>query len=435
MADADLTAVIMGGLFALVAGAIVVQLTLQARTPPRIAAALGLRARRTPSHWRLHGTVDGCPVQLYIWHRRTSTEPGQEGFHVKVGAPDLPPGVRISPRRLDQAAVAGSDPPGEPTGDPALDTRFAAGGDAPTLSALLDAETRQQVLRRWSTGIVDGEVLGRYNAPISADAAVTQVRELVAFARGLTVKPGVRQRLLANVRQDPVPTVRLRNLDHLCDGWPTSPETEQALEAALDDADPRVRFRAGRQLGDAGNARLAALVLEPHPPEIRTEVLRYLVDSAAQGVVLPLLKKLLRADEALRVVAIAALGRLAVPAALDALLTHAADLDASSLPPWTEAITAFSDPRVEPALLGLLDHWSEAVRVAAARALGEVGTVAAVAPLLDHAKTWLAGELKQAARDAVRRIQSRLGDAEAGGLSVVGSVGAGGLSVTEADES
>ena len=73
----------------------------------------------------------------------------------------------------------------------------------------------------------------------------------------------------------------------------------------------------------------------------------------------------------------------------------------------------------EQTLLRLLAREAAEVRAAAARALGQVGTVRAVEPLLALTEGLLASpSVKQAAREAVASIQSRLGDAEAGRLSL-----------------
>lgn len=72
------------------------------------------------------------------------------------------------------------------------------------------------------------------------------------------------------------------------------------------------------------------------------------------------------------------------------------------------------------------------VAQAAVRVLAQVGTVRAVAPLLEHAdRRGVTGELDTAARDAVLRIQSRLGPVDAGRVSMLGG---GEVSVTGGGE-
>jgi hypothetical protein len=87
----------------------------------------------------------------------------------------------------------------------------------------------------------------------------------------------------------------------------------------------------------------------------------------------------------------------------------------------------------EPMLLNLLKADALEVKVASAKALGQVGTVRSVEPLLPFTQGLFAdGALKDAARAAIRGIQSRLGEAQSGGLSVVDErVGEGALSLEE----
>lgn len=73
----------------------------------------------------------------------------------------------------------------------------------------------------------------------------------------------------------------------------------------------------------------------------------------------------------------------------------------------------------EGALIELLSAHEPSVKVAAARALGAIGTVRAVEPLLPLTEGLLTdGAVKQAARQAVHEIQRRLGPVSAGSLSL-----------------
>jgi HEAT repeat protein len=84
----------------------------------------------------------------------------------------------------------------------------------------------------------------------------------------------------------------------------------------------------------------------------------------------------------------------------------------------------------EPLLLALRDGSLDEVRLAAAVALGQVGTAASVLPLKAAAER--EGGLRKAAREAVAQIQSRLGGASPGQLSLAGGDG-GALSLAEED--
>lgn len=95
--------------------------------------------------------------------------------------------------------------------------------------------------------------------------------------------------------------------------------------------------------------------------------------------------------------------------------------------------------------MALLSHAVAEIRGAAARALATAGTIRAVAPLLPLTEGLLHGDVKEAAREAIRSIQARLGDAEAGRVSIapvessagaVSLAGAGGeVSLTDARSS
>jgi hypothetical protein len=92
-------------------------------------------------------------------------------------------------------------------------------------------------------------------------------------------------------------------------------------------------------------------------------------------------------------------------------------------------------PEAEASILPLLARPSQSVRLEAVRALGRMGSTTAVEPLLKLTQGFsTSGALKAAAREAMVQIQSRLGDAEAGRLSlVVPAEEAGSLSLAGAE--
>jgi hypothetical protein len=100
-----------------------------------------------------------------------------------------------------------------------------------------------------------------------------------------------------------------------------------------------------------------------------------------------------------------------------------------------EALAEVDDSAREPVLRQLLGLAPDSVKVAAARGLGRIGLAAAVEPLLayrDGAES--SRELAQAAGEEIAQIQARLGDVEAGRLSVATPAAAtGGLAVAEAN--
>jgi hypothetical protein len=113
---------------------------------------------------------------------------------------------------------------------------------------------------------------------------------------------------------------------------------------------------------------------------------------------------------------------------LDALVERWPDSEPVEI---VRALVALQVSESEPALVAALGLEPAPVRRAAAVALGDVGTLAAVDPLLRSAEGLLTSRaLKEAAREAVRKIQGRAGPAETGRLSLAaGTEGEGALSL------
>ena len=241
-------------------------------------------------------------------------------------------------------------------------------------------------------GAVQLEQPGRMNAPGQVRSVVAALLNLV---EALPSGP-VPRMLLDNVQSDE-PGVRLRSLELLARDFPSEPETRVAGEAALVDREPAIRLLAAKLVrGERGKTALAGL-LEDH--EVPLEVLAH---------------------------AVAACGDTRDRAFADPICALAKRLDPGLSEAVATALGKLGDPRAEPALLRLLARDVAEVRRAAAIALGLTGSVRAVEPLLE------AGG--DAARDAVRRIQARLGDAGAGRLSLAQEDATAGALSPAADE-
>jgi HEAT repeat protein len=187
------------------------------------------------------------------------------------------------------------------------------------------------------------------------------------------------------------------------------PAAREASQAALASPDAELRFLGARYLGEQGLAHVREIVeSEAVPADLRLEGLVHYV------LVAP------------------------VPEAFALIARVGGQLAEAELPVKAgEPLAKVDDATREPVLLQLLALAPVRVKVAAARGLGRIGTVAAVEPLLAHRDgTESSGELRQAAGEAIAQIQARLGDVEAGRLSVAApAAAAGGLAVAEADPS
>jgi HEAT repeat protein len=228
-------------------------------------------------------------------------------------------------------------------------------------------------------------------------------------------------RLAENAARDPSPRVRLRNLTYLTDAATRSPPAvvADAARALLSDGNAPIRLLAAKQLGAEGCLPLLGLASDATVgTDLRAEAVQAL---GAQGgaKLAPVLASL--AGDAAPEVARAALSAIAaqrlttlVPVVLECAQSPEAAVRAGA----AAALAQLGPATAEATLIGLLSDPSADVQLASASALGEVGTVKAVEPLLPNAQGFGRAQLRRAARAAIGSIQSRLGPAEAGLLSL-----------------
>jgi HEAT repeat protein len=295
------------------------------------------------------------------------------------------------------------------TGSPEFDSQVYVQGTAPVVFAVLDAETRRRVslllAGKLSVGsqivavratVVDGvltvEARKRRVDAAELNAILLAVLEL---AGRLTAPPGVARRLARNLLRDPEAGVRLNVLTTLAREYSKHPATRRALLAARKDASPEVRLRAALALGEDGRETLLALV-------------------ANEG-----------ADDACAARAVTALGE-DLPIAEAARLLRPA-VDSGHVETAIGCLEVLGNRGVatqEDEMLAALHSPVDAVRTAAARALGRAGTVAAIQDLraLSQSESPVA---RGAARQAIAEIQSRLPGAGPGQLTLAaGEAGA-----------
>jgi HEAT repeat protein len=159
--------------------------------------------------------------------------------------------------------------------------------------------------------------------------------------------------------------------------------------------------------------------IEAEPVDTRIRAIRFLIENAPSDKVLPLLEELLDSlAPAVRKEAIVGLGKLGHRPAVERLCSLAASADPETAAVLASALAKIGDSAAEPALLTLLEREEEGQKIAVVSALGHVGTAAAVEPLMDLTGRVLSSELGRAAEEAIARIQSRLGDVEAGRLTL-----------------
>ena len=329
-------------------------------------------------------------------------------------------------------------------GDPPFDAMVNVTGPEDTALAALGHQARRALYslcsRESSAKVACGTVTVEKPGKIRSGPELARLaEELIELAHLLRVT-SVSEALAWNARMDAVAGSRLRNLTILARDYPGSAALAEAAASALGDSDARVKLAAARAIGgDRERDVLESLIGRSEGgPEIRVAALERLVETRPYQEVARHVALVLRSHEPkeLRAAIVAAAsGRDA--SAVERLCTIAESKAPEVAAAAAASLGEIGDPRAQATLVKLLSYESAEmfavdVRQRAAVALGRLGTIEAVEPLLPLAHAVLPGAVRDAARDAVRAIQSRLGEAGAGRLSVVGTPdAAAGLSLVE----
>jgi hypothetical protein len=372
---AILTWAVFAVLPALVAGAAIVSARKRREALRGAAARLGFRYE-PGDFFSASGTVKG--------------EAGPFRVGVTNGADNEGSGTRIDVYGVDPAITLGiRSGEGVQLGDPLFDASVS--GPARKVLALMNRSAREK-LAGLRVQVERGRLRYQASSRIWDSGKIADmVGRLVDVAKCLVLPPGGEEHAIAgNAIADPAGAVRQRNMRFLVERVPGSPETLRAAVAVQGDADPELRL-------------LAATVLDE---DRALEILRGIVkDGGAPG--------------SIRVAALEKLNALRDPLLLGVASAAAASADAGLARVAARTLVSLGDSASEPALIALLAHESAEVRMEAADGLARTGTVLAVEPLLQLTKGAPASTaLKEAARAAIHAIQSRLGEVEAGRLSL-----------------
>ena len=332
--------------------------------------------------------------------------------------------------------VAGND---VRTQDAAFDAAVHIQGDEQRILAVMSHSTRQAVielLKLGETTVTDSKIVLESDASWE-DADIQGLTNLVVSLAERLALPvsSMAHKLAVNALTDSVPEVRKRNLEcfftasaesgsllaALVRPHPLKEATAESAQAALTAADPRLRLIGGMLVGEeAGFAALKGLVEEDSiPAEMRAQAMIALASHFARERVEPILATALLAGSAPLVqAAVQSVGATRAVRLTGSVCALAETAGTQLQLEIAKALGALADPEAETTLLSLLGRGEDEVRIAAAQALGRAGTVRAVEPLL-LVKNGLLRDVKTPARQAARAIQGRLGNAEAGSLSVV----------------
>ncbi len=239
--------------------------------------------------------------------------------------------------------------------------------------------------------------LGAIASAARSDKTVRALRALEGASGHLAVAD------IAERLHDPDPEVREEAARAL--GRIGAAEAIDPLVQRLRDPESTIRPEAAQALGQIGDARAVPALREglADPlPEVRDACARALDRIDRPHTVLPALKALRTLDDdpgALKVEdvigrlddpdaevreeAARALGRIGSAAAVEALVRHLRDPASTIRPEAAEALGRIGDPRAVPALIETLSNPSPEVQDACARALGDIGGRESVCHLLE----------------------------------------------------
>ena len=370
---------------------------------------------RTPS---AAGEVDGMPVRLYL-HQESQVD---TMVCVAVTA-QTADGISLRPpgQEPEFAVKMGIDGPSAfEIGDPDFDSGAVVHGLEPRARALLNAATRAAVLAALNDGltVIRGVVFWSQMGMTYADELEAGVRKACAFARLL--QRGHGDEALAAVARDDICDVAIGALTVMQPGPIREALSAEFIEGSTD----ALAMAAATYHGEDVALRVQQVLANvANPAPLRAQALRWLgqhIDATRL------------AHDYVEEVGFA-------EAALDVL-------EDAGAAPELERLTRLSNAGVgvalqvvraarrhgaaaEPLLLDLLDAKDKSVVIAAAKALGDVGTTAAVSRLHERVKDiYIEFDERNAVLNAVEALQGRV-VVEPGGLTL--NDGGGQLAIAE----
>jgi len=385
-----------------------------------------------------HESTRNLRVRFDPWPQRDDE---RRGTRIVVDAPDrgivslsLSPETSVTARAKQRGAREIE------TGDDGFDDEFYVTGPSTIVRAVLSHDTRallRSLLVEVDLEVVGGELRGvviqGLNSPARHGLLLSRTLPLLLDAAHRLRWPADTARQLAhNATTDREPGVRRENLLALLREYPDAPATRATTRAACSDPSDDVRTRAAIALGDEGRSTLLEVARREDADDVAAgRAIAALHDHLTIEDAKEILGRALRsrrtetAHESL-----ASLGRradvTAVPVIAKVLAIEKGELAVTA----ARALAETGLPAAEAPLLAALERDAPGLRVAAAEALGRVGSAAAVLPLKEIETQYRDDATRRAARQAVAAIQSRLPGASPGQLSLA-PADAGALSLAE----
>lgn len=283
---------------------------------------------------------------------------------------------------------------GDPDFDQVMDTGYT--GKPDTAIAILTFELRREILEL--AKISDYFKVSRYgiyiyniNADVNSPESITSnLKRIVSLANLVLSLNDFRTLHIHNIIHDPVKNVRLNNLRILNTSYPVDREISLLLKECLNDKDLEIQFEAARHL----------------QPEGLNFIIKLINDNKLH-------------DRGLLVEAIKAFGDFTFKESADLLKELFKNHNHKTIRvEILKAFKNFSDEKISPFLVSLLESDDDYIIEEAVGALGTCGDIYAVEKLLHLAEHSINPFFRSMINDSIARIQSRLGDVEKGWLSV-----------------
>jgi hypothetical protein len=360
----------------------------------------------------MQGEIDG------IWVKINKVEKGYVNLTVE-GRGRIRQGLKLGSENLFTRTMA----PDILTGDAAFDYDVRITGDEAVSLAVLNHATRQVVLRTVVAAgakIEKGRIVvtkGRLGEVARAVPSVVDLAKQIEMDDNM-----IAANLAANATQDPLQGVRLRNLRVLLDGYRKDEITAATCrKLLLRRSQPELRLEAAIFLGKEGLEAVSEIARsDTYSEDLRVRAVDSLARASWAAQTAPLLDELLEVRSSrIRRVAINGLGLCRYQPAVTRLQSLIRGADPGTAEEIAVALTRIADPMTEPGLIQLLDHINTRVRTAAVRGLAQIGTAAAVEPLMALTTGFGLSPLSRDAKTAIQQIQGRISGGEQGQLSVV----------------
>ncbi|HTV22969.1 MAG TPA: HEAT repeat domain-containing protein [Polyangiaceae bacterium] len=388
--------------------------------------AAGLDSRQlTATESRATGELDGASVNIELKGHDFNVYTHYQSL-IAVESAHIPRSLSLRRDPDVASSVRWSRTDDVKTGDRQFDERHVLKELDAHVCAALGYTTRALLTPLLSQGvnIEGGKFIYRSDWSERENASLPQLlRRLAAIAQALSIPPEqVPQRLAQSALTDPAPDVRLSNLRYLVAPATNAPRSiiDDTVPTLLEDPHAAVRALAAQHAGVQGHPVLRQLVADASIElAVRIQAARALGQRTSpdlEGLRAALLDRL---PPEVLCAALSVAGAHADADLRDAVLRSAASVHPSVRAEAAGALGVLADPLTEPHLILLLSDPDPDVQQASADALGAFGSIAAVEPLLPLTGGLMrALRVTEAARAAIVRIQGRLGDVDAGRLSL-----------------